>query len=505
MKRYLPVILVFLLLIVGTGVRLLTLHSHILSTDQSYSWRMSHYSPLEIIERTKGDANPPFYYLLLSFWRGAFGDDIKTLRVFSVLVGVLAVPVTWSLVRTAVAYSGQEVRWHTGLVAACLVAVHPYCVTQSGIVRMYSLGFFLTACATLALFKGFYARSAFSPWWPIYGFLLALTSFTHYYGLFVGLSQAFAVVVLISIRLLVKSSYQETAQIAIGYLLALAVATMTFYPWLAAFRAQVSDVQASFWIPQVSWETIAPILSSWSVFPTTWPEGIVVGLPVLLFTIVMIFGHHSQVSIFFAVTLIVAWCAAIVTSLALGQSILYDRYFYFNLLFFFCLLDVTSSTSKHVWLKCIIWLVVPLALGTTIHNLCQPISPTALEQAVLAMLEKAQDGDVVVTSPTSQVNQIHYYNATTSKKKIRVYSLEGPLSAGEGHKLHMASLGIDEILYFLNPLPDFPPGTKFWAIHESQLAVPSVRWVESWRYVGKTGLFREVSLSRGELAPDTDP
>ncbi|MDY7040526.1 MAG: glycosyltransferase family 39 protein, partial [Chloroflexota bacterium] len=73
---------------------------------------------------TRAGWNGPLYYLFLRPWLAVAGDSEFALRFFSLLWGVLAVPLTYAVGRRLLAP-------HSAVLASLLVALSPYLVWYS--------------------------------------------------------------------------------------------------------------------------------------------------------------------------------------------------------------------------------------------------------------------------------------------------------------------------------------------------------------------------------------
>ena len=62
--------------------------------NQSFSQIISNINIVTGVESP--DLHPPFYFLLLSFWRGLAGETAFTYRYFSLLLGLLALPLFYA-------------------------------------------------------------------------------------------------------------------------------------------------------------------------------------------------------------------------------------------------------------------------------------------------------------------------------------------------------------------------------------------------------------------------
>ena len=89
-----------------------------------------------------GDTHPPLYYFILKAWSGAFGYWEPTLRVLSVIFGVLTVYVVYLIAKKI---GGKKL----GIVSSFLLAPAPLHIYYSQEIRMYSLS---SLAVSLAVF-----------------------------------------------------------------------------------------------------------------------------------------------------------------------------------------------------------------------------------------------------------------------------------------------------------------------------------------------------------------
>ena len=90
---------VFLLILLGLGLRLARLSFQPLWWDEGYSvWFATH--PLaQMASLTAQDIHPPLYYALLHGWAALLGTGPAALRLLSVAVGVLTIPLLYLVAR----------------------------------------------------------------------------------------------------------------------------------------------------------------------------------------------------------------------------------------------------------------------------------------------------------------------------------------------------------------------------------------------------------------------
>ena len=168
------------LTLLALWVRLHNLTYHSLWFDEvmSVHWARSELSRiLEVSMNLVEDRLPPLYYLLLHGWRLLLGDGEVSVRLPSVLLGVLLVPVVY---RLGTDLFGRRV----AVLAAALTALNPFLVWYSQEARMYALAVLLVSLGTW-----FFARAAIASsrhrvawhFWLGYGLCAIAGLYTHLY------------------------------------------------------------------------------------------------------------------------------------------------------------------------------------------------------------------------------------------------------------------------------------------------------------------------------------
>ncbi len=122
---------VIVLLLLAFALRLYLLDHQSLWADEGNSVAMAPRAPLDILQRTANDIHPPFYYLLLHYWVALVGTSVFAVRALSVLVGVAAVALTYSVARKITPHPS------VALIATGLLAISPFAIHYSQETRMY--------------------------------------------------------------------------------------------------------------------------------------------------------------------------------------------------------------------------------------------------------------------------------------------------------------------------------------------------------------------------------
>jgi mannosyltransferase len=131
------------------------------------------------------EASPPLYYVIAWAWTRVFGHGEVGVRSLSALLGTVTIPVAWWAGRRLIA------GW-VGLAAAALVAFSPEMVWYSQEARGYAL--LVLLCAASLGFMGEALRTRerrMLGWWALAS---GLAIATHYFGAFVAIPEAAALV-----------------------------------------------------------------------------------------------------------------------------------------------------------------------------------------------------------------------------------------------------------------------------------------------------------------------
>jgi len=247
------------------GVRGYRLADHCLWFDEAWSWRYTRFSIWEIIRRTAGDVHPPFYFLLLKGWVGAFGDSTTALRSLSVLCGGLTVLGMYLFVAEAFAQKqrGEKNRTNRlparslGLFTASLVTFSVFHIRYGWETRAYTLGTALLAFSSWALFRALRKDSDGMRWWVLVAILDLLFLYSHPYALFSMVAQA----------IFLWSYLLFTAPCSVpwrhpsfrGAAVASYLVFVGWLPWLPVLLHQRKLVQANYWTKPVTLWSLSQI------------------------------------------------------------------------------------------------------------------------------------------------------------------------------------------------------------------------------------------------------
>jgi 4-amino-4-deoxy-L-arabinose transferase-like glycosyltransferase len=153
--------------------------------DEGWTVYFATSDPSSMLARTAIDIHPPFYYLVLHIWTLILGPGAVSVRLFSVVVGTLSVPLMFLVGRRL--FGGE-----TGIVAALVLAVAPFHIYYSQEARMYALVAFLALLSTHLFLSLLDRQASGAPTrvlWLVYVIVTSLAMYTEYYAAFVPLAQ----------------------------------------------------------------------------------------------------------------------------------------------------------------------------------------------------------------------------------------------------------------------------------------------------------------------------
>ncbi|MBU0705339.1 MAG: glycosyltransferase family 39 protein, partial [Chloroflexi bacterium] len=249
-----------LLALVAFATRAISLDAQSLWRDEVDALRFATVSWSEMLASfTRPGWNGPLYYLLLRGWVALAGTSEYALRFFSLLLGVLGVPLIYALAR-------RLFDRPTGLLAALLLATSPYLAWYGQEVKMYTL---VPALALLAIYA---LRRALSPskgraveggnwrWWAV---TVAATSLAFYSHILAAL--------LIPVQILLYFIWwPQSRHRWRGALVSLACLTLPYLPLLAWQVPLLLQERATGFAPYTLGKMVETLLNGWSLGMLGW-------------------------------------------------------------------------------------------------------------------------------------------------------------------------------------------------------------------------------------------
>jgi hypothetical protein len=210
--------------------------------DEAFGAYMIHYNFIDIARYTATDVHPPVFYWLLKIWTMIFGTSELGLRSMSVFFG--GVVIIFGYLLTNKLFTKTAAR-----ISLIFMVLAPMFIRYSQEARMYML---LAAIALAATYVLTYAvNSKRKLPWVIYGILVGLGMWVHYYAATVWI--AHWIWRADNIRRTSKKGEFRRKFFSKEWMLAHYIAVGIFLPWLPVFIGQSLVVQiAGFWIPPVN-------------------------------------------------------------------------------------------------------------------------------------------------------------------------------------------------------------------------------------------------------------
>lgn len=179
-----PWLSVALLTAIGASVRFAGLGDQSFWIDEIITAELVAKPLVEMLRAIPdAESTPPLYYVLAWLWSRIAGADESGLRSLSALAGTLMIPVCYAAARTLVTH-------RAGVIVGALAAVSPLLVWYSQEARAYGLFVLVGALSFLT-----FARSLTDPstrHLRLWAVASSLTLLTHYFGLFLVVAEAAA-------------------------------------------------------------------------------------------------------------------------------------------------------------------------------------------------------------------------------------------------------------------------------------------------------------------------
>ena len=239
MSKYRLPLVLFLIVSTGTFLRLLNLGKECLWLDEAISYYRGLMSLPSIIQASYGwDFHPPTYYFIMHFVT-QFGRSEATLRLFSVICGVLAIPVFYKL-------SQHMMGKREAVISAFLLSISVYHIRYSQEARVYSLFFLASVFSLLFFYRAFITQRRRD--WFLWAGISLVNFYIHYFSLVLLLSQVFFYI----FHVIRKKTYRHPFRDQRWFLLGLLIIFIGCAPQILFFIQQASsriDTKTVFWRP----------------------------------------------------------------------------------------------------------------------------------------------------------------------------------------------------------------------------------------------------------------
>ena len=330
--------------------------------DEAYSAYLVRGDLGQIWDMTSVDVHPPFFYFALKMWSSIFGTTDIAMRFMSVFFGLIAIVFIFHLLKR---FFGIRV---AGL-GTIFAAVSPMLVRYGQEMRMYTMVLAIVMAATyfLSLALDNAKEKKGRKYFVIYAILIAMGMWTHYFAAFAWIAHVVAIVVHFGgFKKLFKNKI-VFKRLLFTYIFAV----LLFVPWLPSFFKQIVTVQSGFWIPPVSFESMADFISASLFFATSeqveswiWVFGMAL---IILFVTTFIKVYKKQ-SVknksrlkFLLILAIVPVIVMIILSMPPLTSMFVRRYVLYSIVVLWILFGVTIVLVKDEFAKNLMTVLVIIA------------------------------------------------------------------------------------------------------------------------------------------------
>ena len=394
-------------LAVFAAISLATIAKSSIWFDEAFGAYLVRFDFWHIAVYTASDVHPPLYYWLLKLWSMLFGTSELALRSMSVLFAGIAIVFGFLLAKRLF---GRKAAW-LGLVFMILA---PMLVRYGQEMRMYTLVTAIAFAATYVLVIATESKRRLP--WVVYGVLVGLGMWTHYFIALVWLAHWAWRGWMTWEKNKTKQRFVE-AFFTRRWILAHIVAVGIFLPWLPALLRQILDVQINgFWIPPVVAATLPNFLTNVLYYQdqetvNPWATLLLMGIIITILTLAirLLRSLDERKRKAYALILTLAFVPVALLFLASMpplRSSFVDRYLIPSTLAIPLFIAVTLALSnkwlKPAWQKVLGGLIV-LALLFGIYNVYQLgnynktlHTTNNTRQTIEALAAKASDGQPVI-------------------------------------------------------------------------------------------------------------
>ncbi|WP_432412274.1 glycosyltransferase family 39 protein [Rasiella sp. SM2506] len=210
-----------------------------------------------------GDVHPPLHNILSKYWAENFGYTDTSLRMLNVILGVIGVLSVYHVAKLLISK-------RVAIIALWLAVVNSFLIEYSQEVRAYIL-LFVLANYSYYFFIKFIRSPKDSKSLLYYIIITAAALYTHYFALFIMVSQG--------VTLLFVMDYGKLKKLFGRYILLFAGPLVLFVPWMPYFFRHMQ--QPFVWIQKAEWSMIFS-------FPQAFFNDLLLGTLVVLLLLLLL-------------------------------------------------------------------------------------------------------------------------------------------------------------------------------------------------------------------------
>jgi len=239
-------------LVVFAAITLWTITKSSIWFDEAFGAYMIKFNFAEIARYTAADVHPALYYWILKLWSMCFGNTELALRSMSMLFGGISIIFGYLL-------SHRLFNKNVARISLIFMVLSPMLVRYSQEMRMYTLLTAIAFAATYVLTFAINTKRRLP--WIIYGILVGLGMWTHYFAALIWIAHWLWRADIIR-RISAKGKFLKTF-FSKEWILAHIIAVGLFAIWLPFLIFQLLSIQISgFWIPAITPDTLTNFLTN---------------------------------------------------------------------------------------------------------------------------------------------------------------------------------------------------------------------------------------------------
>lgn len=223
-------------------------------TDEIFTMKLLREDFAGIIAGTAKDVHPPLYYLIAKTAQLLFGESLQVQKIVTLIPMSLTLALGAGKIRKNFgALTGLFYIW----IAGCIPCTMEFAVQ----IRMYSMALLAVTCCGVYAWECWKEGKA-GQWIGLTVSALA-AAYLHYFAL---------VSVLWIIGILFLSLLIGNRKRLKGWLISVVCMAAGYAPWFGIFLQQFSGVSESYWIPPITWETVADCFQwAFGIHKWQWP------------------------------------------------------------------------------------------------------------------------------------------------------------------------------------------------------------------------------------------
>ena len=351
-KSYLKKNLVIIVLILITGMILLTCRNDTINYDEFFSMQWSRMNWKDYIARLMVDTHPPLHDIFLKAINDISGGNIYIARLFSAMC---AIALFW----TAGLFTRKEFGDKVSIFFILFLYMNNLMIQKSCEIRMYSLATLL--CLANAIFFYKLIKNPKRSYWIGFVCFGVAAAYTQFFGI---LCMCFTYIGVLTYFIWKKEKKQVR-----NWFIAAAATVVAYLPWVYFAFGQVVEVSGDFWI-EMPTSRLGPLKE---MFTTKYAYSYWIYLAVLVlltgWTIVDFIIHKDEESFWSLVCALTLWGVYVIAYLFsyFFQPILLSRYLLMG--FAITLLGVSRLVKRvnGLVLTAILLIISYLGISMVIH------------------------------------------------------------------------------------------------------------------------------------------